>query len=464
MSHETLNMHVTIIGAGFSGTMLAVNLINQLPANQHFRIALIEKSGVFARGVAYSTKHPRHLLNVRAMRMGAIASDPEHFLRWLRSNNIPVQPTDFVPRVLYARYLESLFTEAQALAKQKQIDLVCITGEVKAISGVDSKEMRVEIDQETTITTSIVVLATNLPFKSFEVPPDLADIYTDNIWKPRPDSLLTLSDLSHLSPKTHVAIIGSGLTMADAVVSLDALNFSGHVSVISRHGRISTPHLVSNEAWPTFQVADQEVNLSFLIKAFQKSLKAAERQGIDWRSVFDALRPVTTSLWKRLSLADKKRFMRHLLSLWNHCRHRIPTQSFNILKKLQSQKKLHLLADSVQSIQKNPKTGKAIVAGHNVTLEVDCVLNCSGIQFDISKNPDRLFKSLLENKMIQPHPLKMGLDVDDQFKVCGNDYAIYALGQLLWGKQLETVAVPELREQCHVLAKEIVRRLGEQQI
>ena len=52
---------VTIIGGGYSGTILAAQL-----ARRGIASALVDGSGRLGRGVAYSTTEPAHLLNVRA--------------------------------------------------------------------------------------------------------------------------------------------------------------------------------------------------------------------------------------------------------------------------------------------------------------------------------------------------------------------------------------------------------------
>ena len=53
---------IAIVGGGFSGTLLAVNLL-RLGA----RVVLIERDEAhLAKGLAYGTPHPEHLLNVRA--------------------------------------------------------------------------------------------------------------------------------------------------------------------------------------------------------------------------------------------------------------------------------------------------------------------------------------------------------------------------------------------------------------
>ena len=72
---------VAIIGGGASGALTAAWLLRG--ATAPLSIALIERSGRFATGVAYGTREPVHLLNVPAGKMSADPDDPEHLLRWL---------------------------------------------------------------------------------------------------------------------------------------------------------------------------------------------------------------------------------------------------------------------------------------------------------------------------------------------------------------------------------------------
>jgi uncharacterized NAD(P)/FAD-binding protein YdhS len=59
-------------------------------------------------GVAYGTTDPRHLLNVRAQVMSAFPEEPGHFVEWARRAGYAVGPTDYVPRMVYGHYLQSL--------------------------------------------------------------------------------------------------------------------------------------------------------------------------------------------------------------------------------------------------------------------------------------------------------------------------------------------------------------------
>lgn len=72
---------VAVIGAGFSGTMAAIQLLAALPRERS--VLLCERGGRFGRGIAYATGAEDHLLNLRAANMSAYPDRPKDFEAWL---------------------------------------------------------------------------------------------------------------------------------------------------------------------------------------------------------------------------------------------------------------------------------------------------------------------------------------------------------------------------------------------
>ena len=89
---------IAIVGAGFSGTLLALHLLRHCPPPT--KLVLIERNSQFGRGLAYSTGNPSHILNVPAARMSAFHDRPDDFLNWLTSQpeSSSSGPHSFAPR------------------------------------------------------------------------------------------------------------------------------------------------------------------------------------------------------------------------------------------------------------------------------------------------------------------------------------------------------------------------------
>jgi uncharacterized NAD(P)/FAD-binding protein YdhS len=107
---------VAIIGAGFTGSLLAVNL---LAVTGDTSILLFDGAGRFGRGLAYGTANADHVLNVRTSNMSAFADKPGHFIDWLVSTapaDDPLDPRqvaqDFVSRGRFGDYIASLLDDA----------------------------------------------------------------------------------------------------------------------------------------------------------------------------------------------------------------------------------------------------------------------------------------------------------------------------------------------------------------
>src|SRR5262245_8197793 len=106
-SHSTPHT-VAIVGAGLCGALPAVHPGRGDSAG---RWVVIERSGRFGPGLAYSTTSPVHYLNVPAGNMSAFEDEPGHFLRWAQERDVggaSVATGSFLPRAMYGQYLQSV--------------------------------------------------------------------------------------------------------------------------------------------------------------------------------------------------------------------------------------------------------------------------------------------------------------------------------------------------------------------
>ena len=114
---------VAIIGGGFSGAILAAQLLRH--SDPSLSIAVVEKASSVGRGLAYETECASLLLNVRARNMSAFPDDPHHFLRWAQSNYDPATgPGSFLPRAVYGHYVQAVLNEAAQSAGKPRLNWI----------------------------------------------------------------------------------------------------------------------------------------------------------------------------------------------------------------------------------------------------------------------------------------------------------------------------------------------------
>ncbi|MFP2963084.1 FAD/NAD(P)-binding protein, partial [Myxococcus sp. 1LA] len=226
---------MAIVGGGASGTLLAVNLLRS--ARAPLRVALVERSGRPGLGLAYSTTSPCHLLNVPAARMGALADDPEHFLRWVRRELPGTPPGAFIARQRYGRYLEAALREARAHAAL-DVHLEMMASDVAALEETEAGTVRLALANGGQLEARTVVLALGNALPSNLRVPDgglyASRRYHRSPWAP--------DALRGVSPQDDVLLIGTGLTMVDTVLSLREQGHQGHIHALSRHGLLPQVH------------------------------------------------------------------------------------------------------------------------------------------------------------------------------------------------------------------------------
>src|SRR4029079_8230401 len=117
MQDDRTTPRVVVIGAGAAGSLTALHLARAARRRgSALDVVLVDSALHRARGTAFGTTAPQHLLNVAAGGMSALPEDPGHFVAW-RARQHPelmTEPGVFAPRVDWGRYLDE--TVAQAFA------------------------------------------------------------------------------------------------------------------------------------------------------------------------------------------------------------------------------------------------------------------------------------------------------------------------------------------------------------
>jgi uncharacterized NAD(P)/FAD-binding protein YdhS len=456
---------IAVIGAGFSGTILAAHLLRRSQGS--LRIYLINRSGRLARGVAYGTRNSRHVLNVPAGRMSAFANDENDFLRFAQQRDPNIVGGSFVPRHLYGDYLEHILLSAQSKSARGTV-LAHVADEVISIEETSESRAIINLAHHSPLTVDRVVIAAGnyaptaprLPDERFLADPR----FVADPWKP-----LALDGIAGDRP---VAIIGTGLTMVDVALDLAARGHTGGMIAISRRGLLPQPHRhgttpPSYGHLPPDLVATEPTAVGYL-RAVLRHARRLEREGIDWREVVASLRPVTPRLWRALPDAEKARFLRHLRPYWEVHRHRMAPELWAALQALVNSGSLEVMAARLTSIVPREDGLSVTVRRRDhaapETLHVAAVVNCTGPESDVRKLRDALVSDLLRRGIASCDPAGLGLRVDDEYRMVGKEKAVSPIisltGPLLKGEFWEATAVPELRVHAARLAERLANELA----
>ena len=435
--------HVAIIGAGFSGTLAAINL-------QRFggpRVTLIEDRSEAGCGLAFGSAHPTHLLNVRAARMSAFPDDPGHLVRWLEARGVPEPATAFIPRLLYGEYLRELLDSTLAQGDSVQL----VHGKVSDASH-DGNEAVLRLMDGAVLRADAAVLAIgNLPPHApsgLELEGLPGDLCAGDPWASDVADGLTGSDT--------VLILGTGLTMVDVALMLDKRGFRGKIVAMSRRGLI--PHVHGTQSPPAEPLTERP---SGAVSGIVRQVRA-RADAIGWRDAVDELRPFTQGMWRAASLSEQARFLRHLRPWWDVHRHRIAPQVTEDLTRMEEEGRLKTFSgrpfkftgyDGVR-VDWQPRGSDT-----PQTLHVRRVINCTGPLGDLLRSTDPLLRALRERGDARPDVLHLGIDVDQQSRTINavgrsNDW-LYALGPMTRGAFWEIVAVPDIRTQVWALARKL---------
>lgn len=448
---------IAIIGAGVSGTLVAINLL-QTNRQHPIRICLIEKSGNIGPGLAYSTSEAAHLLNIEAGDMSIFLDKPGHFTDWLRERHLLFSPQDFVPRNIYRRYLQEVF-EATVASHATSTSVELIAEEAIDLFIRENQAIIILKNGEKLFCDKVVLAMGNFPPANLALPDcsyEKDSRYFQNPWSE--------NAFQQLAKEATVLLIGTGLTMIDMVLALHQQQHRGQIVAVSTYGVLPQIHKAT-PAYPSFfEEIKQAEDLIAMISIVKKHLRHARTLGLDWRAVVDALRPDMQKIWFLLSLSDKKRFLRHIGHRWGVVRHRMPQDAAAIIAHMQERGQLQVIAGTITHLLPVPEGINVTYTTRKTKQEIHLlaqrVLNCTGPESNIEQIVCPLIHNMLAGGLLRSDPLQLGACTTPEGALItrgGNRLdQVYTLGPAMKGILWECVAVPEIRQQARNLAKLLV--------
>jgi uncharacterized NAD(P)/FAD-binding protein YdhS len=430
---------VAIVGGGASGTIVAAQL-----ARRGIDSILVDGSGRAGRGVAYSTTEPSHLLNVRAEGMSAWAGEPDHFARRFAADG--GEPRGFAQRRLFGRYLSDLLAEAVASGRTQ-------VAEATAVSGArQDGGWRIAFDDGSAIDVRALVLAVgNQQPEPLAALKHVGDRFIANPWGD--DARAAVAELAEAGGDA--LLIGTGLTMVDLVLSLDAAGHGGRIVAVSRRGLAPRGHADFQPA-PVALDAVPSGSVLGLLRWLRR--RSAE---VGWRAAIDGLRPHSHPLWQGLELDQQRRFLRHARPWWDVHRHRIAPEVAATVARLIGEGRLQIMAGRIVAAEETAEGLDVMIrrrgAAEPRSDRFAYAFNCTGPLHSIGRTRDPLLRALLDAGEVKPDALGIGLEVDGTSRVGQH---LWALGPLTKGRYWEIIAVPDIREQAAHVAADIERELG----
>lgn len=506
--HSRTRLRIAIVGAGFCGSTLAARLLRSACADR-LEIVLIERSGVFGPGLAYGKARPTNLLNVPAGNMSALDDDAGHFLRWAQDIDPAIKTGDFLPRLLYGQYIKQLLAEAIEESRA-----VCTRVEGEAVdarrvakvhpeaptlndgsSPTDQTEIVLASGERVRCDHAALCLGNFPPAPLPGVPKSLEDagLVVRDPWSPLA--------LANLDPDDDVLLVGTGLTMIDIASKLREAGHRGTVHAVSRRGLLPASHRGPSKPplprKPPERLADWDGTTLSLLRIMRGAISQAASEGIDWREVITSIRGITPSLWQRMDVEQRRKFIRHVRTYWETARHRLSPLVARGVHEAIAQGSVVIHAGRVTCATNPERERVGLLARYTTptrsrsgfvdsatrrvgkiavrltprgsspdeakTLLVSRIINCTGPECDAARSEDPLLQSLLAQGLIRPDPLRLGADctptgavIDRQGNVSDS---LSVVGPLRKGLLWETTAVPELRKQVSELAARLTAPL-----
>jgi uncharacterized NAD(P)/FAD-binding protein YdhS len=453
---------IAIIGAGFCGTAVAVQLLRRATSPMH--IVMLNRSGNVARGLAYGTRSPQHVLNVPAGRMSLFADETNDFLQYLQQQDAAFRGGDFVSRSLYGDYLAQRLRDA--IEQSTHASFTQQSAEAcDLLPAVDGRiDIRLKDGSALTADRVIFALGNYAPATPASLKPIVdSPSYIADPW--------SNGALANIDPDKPVVLLGTGLTMFDVALELTRQGQRAPILAISRRGLMPQTHRdhyhsIAGDLTPPG--IESAVGTRTMLRRFRKQQRELGTNEVDWRDIIAALRPITPSLWQKLSTGQRAQFLRHLQPYWDTHRHRCAPSIGHAIEQLVDTQQLKVSAGRILNTSSHGQDIKLTVRWRGAEtgrIDAGYLINCTGPAAYVPAIEDTLLSTMLAKGFAMTDMLGLGLVTHPNYCLAGKaPWPIYHVGPLLKGQHWESTAVPELREHAARLVSSLLHDINTMQI
>ena len=461
--------HIVIIGGGFTGACVAYHLARALPPDRA-RITVIEPRASLGQGLAYSTSDPVHRTNVPASRITMDCACSGQFADWLAASPAPLTGgadlhagAIFAQRSLVGRYVAESLAPFVAAGRIRHL-----ATKASAVTPVGPR-YRITLAEGPALLADQLVIATSHPPPA--VPPELDGV------KDAPQLVCDPSDAARISQVAkaggNVLVIGSGLTSADVIASLDAKGFAGKITCLSRRGLRSRGHAFGFAPTEARFAEQPETTALGLLRRIRRAVRADADAGLPWQAALDRVRIDGPAIWAALPLAERQKLVRKLRIWWDVHRFRIAPQIEAVLDRRIAEGSLTMLAARLDHAEaradgihigwrtRRRKGSKP----HHDGATFDAVIVTTGPAHGGILDASPVLRDLADAGLVRCDALKLGLDVANVAQAVGlggkPSAGLYVAGPLARGHIGELMGIPEVTAHAEATAAMVLAAIGQ---
>jgi uncharacterized NAD(P)/FAD-binding protein YdhS len=465
----TVPPNIAIIGGGFTGAVVALNLLRRLPP-ESAKLTVIEPRALLGAGLAYSTLDPAHRVNVPAARLLVLAEEPGAFDDWFKASEAAASdPEALLPdgrayprRAVFGAYVDGLLR--QATGAGCRIPFKHIRSLAVSVDRTD-RGFRIALEDGVLVDADIVVLAVSHPPPAVPKPFGAVSRHSKFVSNPwQPDAM------AEIGGDDHVLIIGTALTTADVIASLKSSGHTGRICAISRRGLVSRLRKMQQTSTYGDFVSPPHRTVVALLRAVRATIIQAEANGSSWGAVMDALRVQGLEVWSALPVAEKKRFLRHVRPFWDAHRYQMAPQAAAIIEAARAAGNLSICAARVQSVSLEREQFKVTLKSRYARVQAeenfDAVVNCTGPCHASVVETNAVLRSLSAAGLICPDAFGLGLHTDLSARAVSQSLEpsadLFVAGPLARATFGELMGLPQVSQHAALVAQEVAKLVSDQ--
>lgn len=420
---------ITIVGGGYSGASLAVQLVRA--AGAPVAVTVVEPRAEPGYGVAYSTADRDHRLNGPLDNHMVDPTQPEGLRQWCERTGLLERDPEALASngALYVRRGDFGSYVAGTVRAHAQTGSGSTVRHHRASAvglATGAAGATVLLSDGAVLASDLVALATGNG--GARLPAALADVAR------HPGVVADALDapsIESLTPDARVFMLGSGLTALDVMSTLLRRGHRGPIVSLSRHGLRPRPQrprrkdftvaglLERIEADVPGFVGPPPWSMRALTRALRQRIGEAQAAGLDWQGAFDELRNVVWQVWPRLPIAEKRRFLRHLRPWYDAHRFRVPPQNDEMVRAAEAAGRVAFHTGRLVSVEE--AGGGALRVTWNdaasrgpVARDFDALVNCTGLDPSCGARDNPFLARLVADGILRPDATGIGFEVDAQ--------------------------------------------------